>query len=52
MISFPPNNFQATQAAQDSLVQRFCVNFDAVLGVVAVLQPDTALADRHDELGS
>jgi len=51
-VGFPPNILQAIQSAKDSFVQRFCVNFDAVFGIVAVLQTDNALADRHDELGS
>jgi hypothetical protein len=52
IVRFPPNNFQATQAAKDGLVQRFCVDFNAVFGIVAVFQPDDALASRHGELGS
>ncbi|PYT98258.1 MAG: hypothetical protein DMG38_15975 [Acidobacteria bacterium] len=32
-IGFPPHILQAVQSAKDGLVQRFCVNFDAVFGM-------------------
>jgi hypothetical protein len=51
-VGFPPDILQATQPANNGFIQRFCVNFDAVFGIVAVLQTNNAPADRHDELGS
>ena len=51
-VGFPSYITQAIQPANDGFVQRFCVDNDAMVGIVTVLQPDNTFANRHDELES